>query len=397
MPFGEYSLTRANNVMKAVCQPDHFFPARFNGRDTERGRWVYYRHLGRPCTLYARSYVVPRNPRTPPQILMRQLFGALSKDWLGLLTLPQRDAWIAFARNYNRRVLQPWIAYARCFSRCPPHTWTPYHRRVIRRCLWSGRPLTGPQAFLRFNSVLVRSGQPKLLWPPPPPLPFRPNPVQEVRLRWEAAAAAVSQRQSDQKSKIKNQKSPSAPRLRLELVLHRRVKGDLRLFASAPCSAGWSNLRHPVCLGLLPAPGQGVHDITALYLARFRAPAPNERVFICASQHRHGWQSGPQDLSAIVPPMPAPLPPPAPNGQWPILNSQFSIGPRRFPSSILHPLSSIFPPGTHRAYPQCTRGTLSLHSPAPDLNFNPNLNLNLNLNRLCQRRKSCCRELWRGT
>ena len=156
-----------------------------------------------------------------------------------------------------------------------------------------------------------------------------------------------------------------------------RVKGDLRLFASAPCSAGRSNLRHPVCLGLLPAPGQGVHDITALYLARFRAPRPNERVFICVGHHRHGWQSVPQDLSAIVPPMPAPLSQPAPNGQFPIPNSQFSIGPRRFPSSILHPPSSILfgcsllPPGTHRAHPQCTRGTLPLLFPARDLNLNP--------------------------
>jgi len=192
-----------------------------------------------------------------------------------------------------------------------------------------------------------------------------------------------------------------------------------------------------VWLGLLPAPRPGVHDIMALYLARFRAPRPNERVFICVGHHRHGWQSVPQDLSAIVPPMPAPPSQPAPNGQFPIHNSQFSIGPRRFPSSILHPLSSILagcgsaapqcntrksrplsktscvrakaypnaspsilhppssilfgcsllPPGTHHAHPQCTRGTLPLHSPAPDLD----------LNRLCQRRKSRCRELWRGT
>jgi hypothetical protein len=61
---------------------------------------VRYPCLGRPHLIYARRYVVPRNPRTPAQAHMRQLFGALSRDWLALLTPPQRDAWTAFARNY---------------------------------------------------------------------------------------------------------------------------------------------------------------------------------------------------------------------------------------------------------------------------------------------------------
>ena len=66
-------------------------------------------------------------------------------------------------------------------------------------------------------------------------------------------------------------------------------------------------MRQPVYLGLLPAPKQGVHDLMALYLARFRAPGPNEAVFIRVCQHRHGWESPPQDHRALVPP-PAALP-----------------------------------------------------------------------------------------
>ena len=104
-------------------------------------------------------------------------------------------------------------------------------------------------------------------------------------------------------------------------------------------------MRQPVYLGLLPAPREGVHDLMALYLARFRAPGPNEPVFIRVCQHRHGWESAPQDHRALVPRTRAPrllilililsrpLPLPAPNDQLPILNSQFSIGPRRFPPS----------------------------------------------------------------
>ena len=181
------------------------------GRD-KPGIIVRYPSPGRPHVFYARRYVVPRNPRTPAQVRTRQLFGALSRDWLGLLTPPQRDAWTAFARNCHRRWGPAWIDYARQLSRCSPHALTPFHRRVIRWWLQGGRPLNGPQTYVKVNSVLGRMGRPKLLWPPPLPAPFRPDPVQEVRLRWDAAAA---ERQSapirstinHPQSKIQNPKS----------------------------------------------------------------------------------------------------------------------------------------------------------------------------------------------
>jgi len=69
-------------------------------RRVKLGNFVPYSYPGRPHLIYVRRYVVPRNPRTPAQAHMRQLFGALSRDWLALLTPPQRDAWTAFARNY---------------------------------------------------------------------------------------------------------------------------------------------------------------------------------------------------------------------------------------------------------------------------------------------------------
>ena len=37
-------------------------------------------------------------------------------------------------------------------------------------------------------------------------------------------------------------------------------------------------MRRPVYLGLLRIPINGVSDITALYLARFHAPKPDEKV-----------------------------------------------------------------------------------------------------------------------
>ena len=186
MPFSESSVAQSHNLMKYVCEPGRVWllPRRL-GR-VKQANIVRYPYPGRPHIFYARRYVVPHNPRTPAQVLMRQLFGALSRDWLALLTPPQRDAWTVFARYYNRRWGAAWIDCARQLNRCSPHILTAFHRRIIRRWLVGGRPLSGQQAYVKFNSRVGRIGRPKILWPPPPPAPFRPNPVQEVRMRWDA-------------------------------------------------------------------------------------------------------------------------------------------------------------------------------------------------------------------
>jgi len=62
----------------------------------------YHAPVGR-WALYGRAYVIPRNPRTPPQVRMRNLFGALAKDWFARLTQPQREAWNLYARRIHRR------------------------------------------------------------------------------------------------------------------------------------------------------------------------------------------------------------------------------------------------------------------------------------------------------
>jgi hypothetical protein len=365
MPFSESSAAQSHNLMKYVCEPGRVWliPRRF-GR-VKQANIVRYTYPGRPHIFYARRYVVPHNPRTPAQVLMRQLFGALSRDWLGLLTPPQRDAWTALARYYNRRWGAAWIDCARQLNRCCPHILTADHRRIIRRWLVGGRPLSGQQAYVKFNSRVGRIGRPKLLWPPPPPAPFRPNPVQAVRLRWDAG------------------------RLRLELVLKRRVKGDLLVFGSAPCSAGWSTMRRPVYLGLLPVPKEGVHDITALYLARFRAPGPNQQVFLRSCQQRHGWQSAPQDHSALVPPQPAPSSPPNLNPNLNLAHRRASHCALRPPHSALRtlPLLSRSLPYPHTP---CTRGT-----PFPRASVAANVRRRSCL--ACHRRKSHRRELWRGS
>jgi hypothetical protein len=58
------------------------------------GEYVYYLRKGRQCW---RRYVVPKDPRTPPQQRSRAAFGAASKTWSQSkrLTEKQRDAWYA--------------------------------------------------------------------------------------------------------------------------------------------------------------------------------------------------------------------------------------------------------------------------------------------------------------
>jgi hypothetical protein len=73
------------------------------------------------------------------------------------------------------------------------------------------------------------------------------------------------------------------------------------VFAQAPCSPGRRKWRHGVCLGLLPAPQNGISDITEMYLETFGEPEPGRKVFIRARQQRDGWEDRAKDVSGLVP------------------------------------------------------------------------------------------------
>ena len=131
-------------------------------------------------------------------------------------------------------------------------------------------------------------------------------------------------------------------------------------------------MRHPVYLGLLPAPQRGISDITALYLARFGALTPNQQVFIRTRLHRHGWEIATADHSALVPPKPSPIQTPG-----------------------------YIPPHT-----PCTRETAlspAIYAPRrhPDLSLTADRPrcpqfVSIREIRVCPRRKSHWRHLWRG-
>ena len=388
--------------MRALYGLEPPIPRRYLRR-TLAGGYVCYPFPGRPV-LYGRQYVIPRNPRTRPQVRMRKLLGALSRDWFALLTPPQRDAWNLYARKANRRWGRAWTDRARQLRRCPPHTWTDADRQILRRCRFGYRPLSGQQLYVKLNSVLGRIGRAKLLWPPPLPVPFQPSPVEGLRIRWAAAGQVGTPRRgvrSSEQAPAPNPNPNQPPRqnvrppaqqsrLRIELVLARPVKGDLLVFASAPCSAGWSKLRHPVYLGLLPAPHHGISDITALYLARFGALTPNQQVFIRTRLHRHGWEIATADHSALVPPNPLPIHTPG------------YIPPHTPCTRETGPSPAIYAPRPHPGLSPAALGlrtsAFGFRHPSPRGHSVCSLPSHLNSRpfRARPRRKSHCRQLWRG-
>ena len=84
-----------------------------------------------------------------------------------------------------------------------------------------------------------------------------------------------------------------------------RLAEDIMVFGQAPCSAGRSKRRNVAYLGLLPAPQDGMSDITDIYVARYGEPRAGEKVFIVTRQEKDGWEGLPQETSEIVPDKPA--------------------------------------------------------------------------------------------
>jgi hypothetical protein len=115
-----------------------------------------------------------------------------------------------------------------------------------------------------------------LFWPAAP-VAFGPNPVEALSLYYAHG------------------------RLRIELKVSGPVPEDMMVFAQAPCSPGRKKWRHGTCLGLLPAPENGISDITEMYLEAFGDPEPGRKVFVRTRQQRYGWEGKANDLSELVP------------------------------------------------------------------------------------------------
>ena len=193
-----------------------------------------------------RQYVIPRDPKTAAQMRIRSNLSRISARW-GELAQEQRDAWSLGAQDDETR-----------------------HR------LGRSAPLNGFNFFLRINCSRAALGLDQFDFPPSLPQ-FGTNTVGDLSATNNHGLIAL-------KLYV-----PVAP------AQHTIVWG------AAPCSPGKSSTRHFVILGFLPAPVEGMSDITDLYVAMFGPIPARSRIFIRTQQHIDGWEDLPKQTTAIVP------------------------------------------------------------------------------------------------
>ena len=105
--------------------------------------------------------------------------------------------------------------------------------------------------------------------------------------------------------------------VRLLVKVSAPVTTDIMVFGQAPCSRGRTKRRNVSYLGLLPAPHNGLSEITDLYIARFGQPPPLTQLFIVTRQQQNGWEDNDLVTHAVVPENPAAqpvIPAPTPSG-----------------------------------------------------------------------------------
>ena len=221
---------------------------------------------------------------------MRRAFGSFARAWGRVLTQAQRDRWDQAG---------------------------PKVQSATR--LGSG-PLTGQQHFQGINSARSCIGLPPL-WEPPAPVVFDRSPVGQLIITNDEGG------------------------VRLRLEVNASVTADIMVFGQAPCSAGRRKRRNVSYLGLLSAAQDGLSDITAMYIARYGAPRPGERIFIVTRQQKDGWKITTNKPLRSFPPKPSK---PSPLQLYPHPSH---------PSHPSHPRQPIksSPPPPHRRLPLCTR------------------------------------------
>jgi hypothetical protein len=209
------------------------------------GPVVFYQRGGKQ---YVRRHVPAKDLKTTAQRRVRDILKAVAKGYGHWLTEPEREAWDAGAEQLQSR----------------PR-------------LGQSGPLTGEMLFVKLTTPRALIGR-SWLRLPTAPVVFGPSPVGELTLRREQG------------------------RLRLELAISGPVTGDIMVLATPPCRPTWRNCRKARYFGLLPAPVDGVSDITALYLERFGEPEPGQRIFVRTSSSGMAGKASPWTRVTWSPP-----------------------------------------------------------------------------------------------
>jgi hypothetical protein len=196
--------------------------------------------------LIRRRKVIPRDPRTGPQIDRRTAFQRARHFW-GTFTDEQFLAWNTLAST-----------------------------RQTHPVLGESSNLSGYELAVQINVHLATVGLPMVSTPSPVPV-FPANPVAGLNIT--NIGGDVS----------------------LKLPLSAQPVQYIVVFGARPQSPGVSYVDHYTILGLLPDPEGGVCDITDLYLAKFSLLPAGQRIFIRTVQQINGWRDLPQTISARIP------------------------------------------------------------------------------------------------
>ena len=216
------------------------------GKQLQSGKRGSTVSLKTPYGQAERQLAVPSNPRTPAQQRARGTLARIASLWRGL-TDEQRAAWITTAQQTSS---QPRLGQ-------------------------SGR-LTGCQLFIKINCTLAAAGMDTIVDPPNRPR-FSTNPVGTLTITNEGGEIS------------------------LKLRVSRAPAHYIMVMGTAPCSRGVSRPRRFTLLGALPAPEDGVSEITDLYVAKYGVPPVGTRVFIRTRQVADGWEDLQKDTTAVVP------------------------------------------------------------------------------------------------
>ena len=194
----------------------------------------------------SRALVIPTNPRTPAQMLIRNRLAAVAAKWRQL-TQDQRDAWTAAAKAVNS---------------------TPRDGQ-------SGT-LTGGQLFSKINIANLTIGQQLVLDPPAKP-GVSISPITGLVIAVAGGATTLKLTATD---------APS---------------DGTMVRVAAPVSAGRTKPGSYVYAGLAGDYANNAVDITALYTAKYGVPPAGTKVFVSVNQNISGWEDIPHEFWAIVP------------------------------------------------------------------------------------------------
>ena len=193
-----------------------------------------------------RRKVIPRDPRSAPQIDCRIAFQKARQFWSSL-TDEQYLAWNTLART-----------------------------RQTHPVLGQSGVMSGYELAVQINMQLATFGLPMTPIPSRAPI-FPDNPVSGLSITGTGGAFS------------------------LKLVLSAQPVQIIVVLGAKAQNPGVSYVDHYKILGLLPDPVGGLSDITDLYLARFMLLPAGKRVFIRTLQQINGWRDLPITVSARIP------------------------------------------------------------------------------------------------